>query len=112
MTARKKAHPFEDCAKKIKSLPPAEGSLRVWHIPQVPGKCFYVHVDKTQELPVTRAVEILKILANYDLFQYEGKIKPDYCNAQGLQVFEGGEWVEWMDEDGNEISDIMRRDEE
>lgn len=72
--------------------------LRVWWIPQVPGKPFYVPVaDRDQ------AVKILTVLAEYDLFQLKHKIKPDYANAGGLQVLEDGEWVEWYDNDGNDI---------
>ena len=53
--------------------------LRVWHIPQVPMKAFHVEVETTEE-----AVKVLNILADYDLFQYENRVKPDYCNMQGL----------------------------
>jgi len=67
--------------------------LRVWHIPQIPGKPFHVEVGST-----TEARKVMKILANYDIFQFENRIKPDYCNASGLEVFEGGEWTEWYDE--------------
>lgn len=69
--------------------------LRVWHIPQVPMKAFHVEVSSVEEGIVVR-----NALANYDLFQFNNNIKPDYCNASGLQVFEDGEWVEWMSEDG------------
>lgn len=100
---------FSECAKNAKSNPkPAEGSLRVWHIPQVPGKAFHWEVDPLSSTPIQDAAEIMKLLARYDLFQYENKIKPDYASAQGLEVYEGGEWVEWSDEDGNDIGDLMR----
>jgi hypothetical protein len=49
-------------------------------------------------------------LAIYDLFQLEYKIKPDYSNAQGLEIFEDKEWVDWQDEDGNDIDDIKIRE--
>ena len=79
---------------------PIIGELRVWHIPQAPGAIFHVSVDTQQE-----AQRVLTILANYDIFQFQNRIKPDYCNAGGLEVFEedGGEgspgWVEWHDEE-------------
>lgn len=77
------------------------GQLRVWHKPQVPmQQSFFVYVDNIKE-----AKQILEVLAIYDLFQYEYKIKPDYSNAQGLQVYEDKEWVDWQDEDGNDIDD-------
>jgi len=77
-----------------------ENQLRVWWIPQVPGKPFNIDV----ETPL-QAKQILKILADYDIFQYDNKIKPDYSNAGGLEVFVGGEWEEWSDDEGNDIDD-------
>ena len=96
-------------------LPPARelqaGDLRVWHIPQVPMSGFHVFVDSLGE-----AKKVLSILAEYDLFQFERKIKPDYANAQGLEVYvqvsndgeedhECYEWEEWMDEQGYNIGE-------
>lgn len=74
--------------------------MRVWHIPQVPGKAFHVPVDSLDE-----AIKILNVLSNYDLFQYENHIKPDYCNTNGLQVWDedAREWFEWESEDGLNI---------
>ena len=47
-------------------------------------------------------------LADYDLFQFDNNIKPDYCNAGGLEVFEEEEWSTWYDEEtGNDIYDLM-----
>jgi len=74
--------------------------LRIWHIPQVPGKAFNVAVNTPRE-----AKKILDVLADYDAFQFENKIKPDYSNAAGLEVFENGEWCEWEDAEGNNIDD-------
>jgi len=78
-----------------------KGQLRVWHKPQVPMHSFYVYVDNIKE-----AKQNLEVLAIYDLFQYEYKIKPDYSNAQGLQVYEDKEWIDWEDENGTDIDDI------
>jgi len=80
-----------------------EGELRVWWIPQLPGTPFYVDVASVPE-----AKKVLEILARYDLFQLEQAIKPDFTNAGGLEVFEYGEWVEWMDDEGNGIEDVAR----
>ena len=77
-----------------------EGALRVWHIPQVPGKGFRVPVKSPAE-----AKFVLDILAAYDGFQFENRIKPDYCNAGGLEVYENGEWTDWYSEDGQDIDD-------
>lgn len=76
-------------------------TLRVWWIPQAPMKPFHVPVDG-----VIEAKKILDVLARYDAFQFENNIKPDYCNAGGLEVFEDGEWCEWYSEDGYCIDEI------
>ena len=76
--------------------------LKVWWIPQVPGKSFRVDVDSVSE-----GVKVMDVLADYDLFQYQNNIKPDYCNAGGLIMFdeqddtdsESGSWVDWFDEE-------------
>lgn len=82
-----------------------EGSLRVWHIPQIPGAPFRADVANLRD-----AALLLRSLARYDLFQFENNIKPDYCNAQGLEVFEDGEWCEWCDpETGDSIGDAIGR---
>lgn len=87
---------------------PTIGELRVWHIPQVPGKAFHVPVSTPEE-----AKKILAALANYDLFQLKNRIKPDYCNAGGLERYDAdngdGEpgWCEWYDEETGESIDEM-----
>lgn len=80
-----------------------EGQLRVWHIPQVPMKAFYVDVASVEE-----ARKILAVLADYDIFQFENKVKPDYANASGLEIVEDGEWREWESEDGDNIWEMMQ----
>ena len=77
-----------------------EKKLRVWWIPQVPMNPFYVDVRTIREAKL-----LLKALAEYDLFQLANKIKPDFCNAGGLQEWEDGEWIEWYDDDGNDIDE-------
>ena len=79
--------------------------LRVWWIPQVPGKPFHVEVETVAE-----GVKIMNTLAEYDLFQLANNIKPDYCNAGGLMMFDpedktdspDGSWVAWWDEETGE----------
>lgn len=66
------------------------GKLRVWHIPQVPGESFYVYCDSEEE-----AVKLMHVLAYYDMFQYQNDIKPDYCNASGVEIWDGDDWVDW-----------------
>lgn len=75
--------------------------LRIWWIPQVPMEPFRVEVESPEE-----AKKLLNILADYDIFQFENNVKPDYCNAGGLEVFEDGEWTDWYSEDGEDINDI------
>lgn len=69
------------------------GQLRVWWIPQVPMQPFFVHVPDVEQ-----GVRILHALAQYDLFQFDNNVKPDYCNAGGLMMWDGDEWVDWEDE--------------
>lgn len=71
--------------------------FRVWWIPQVPGKPFEVGVPSYAD-----GKRLEDILGQYDLFQYENRIKPDYCNMGGTQmnhaVLTDGEWTD-LDED-------------
>jgi hypothetical protein len=82
-----------------------EGSLRVWWIPQVPGKQFLVDVRNFEQAKL-----LLNVLADYDIFQLKNNVKPDYCNAGGLQVLEAGEWVDYWTEDGLEFDDLSMED--
>ncbi len=79
-----------------------EIKLRVWWKPQIPmNESFYVEVATPQE-----AKKVLDILAKYDLFQLENKIKPDFSNAGGLEVFESKQWSEWHSENGEDIDEV------
>ncbi len=77
---------------------PEAGALRVWHIPQVPMRAFFVPVASPEE-----AIKILEVLADYDLFQLAWNIKPDYSNTQGLSVYAEEGWEDWESEDGLDI---------
>jgi len=81
--------------------------LRIWWIPQVPGKQFNVKVENLKE-----ASSLLDTLANYDRFQYDNNIKSDYCNAGGLQEFdeELNDWTDWYDEDSGMDFDEYREE--
>ena len=71
------------------------GDLKVWWIPQIPGKPFEVEVPTLDE-----GRRLCAVLAAYDLFQYRNRIKPDYSNAGGVVVFnEDGEWEDDVDEE-------------
>lgn len=77
--------------------------LRVWWIPQV-GTCnsFYVPVSSVEE-----AKKVMDILAAYDAFQLQNRVKPDYCNEGGLQMFdpETEEWEDWYEETEDDYFD-------
>lgn len=67
---------------------------------------FYVPVKSTDE-----AILVLKTLWDYDLFQFENNIKPDYSNASGLIVYLNGEWIDWYDDEDRDIDQIIRDSE-
>ncbi|MCZ4246859.1 hypothetical protein O2313_04855 [Bacillus amyloliquefaciens] len=69
--------------------------LRVCHIPQLPCKAFKVEVKNLEE-----ALLVSKVLGDYDLFQYNNRIKGDYANVTFVEMFdeELQEWVSWYDE--------------
>lgn len=75
--------------------------LEVWWIPQVPMKSFVVKVNNLREGKL-----LLTVLADYDLFQYENRIKPDYSNAGGLRVLDKDEWEDWYSSDERGIDEI------
>jgi hypothetical protein len=77
--------------------------LKVWWIPQVPGKAFEVLVETLSEADL-----LLDVLAIYDQFQLDNNIKPDYCNVGGLMVLEEGEWLDWIDEETGDDFDTYR----
>jgi len=85
---------------------PQEGDLQVWWIPQIPFKAFEVPVKNIEEAKL-----LMDVLATYDFFQYKNKIKPDYSNAGGLKVFEKGEWLEWANDDGDDITFLCKNEE-
>ena len=82
-----------------------DGDLQVWWCPQCPMKSFLVSVENINE-----AVLLLTTLANYDLFQYKNKVKGDYANAGGLNVYEDGEWVTWYNDEFEDIDELMRKE--
>lgn len=73
--------------------------LKFWWIPQIPGKAFEMDIKTLEE-----GALLMTAFANYDIFQYENNIKPDFCNAGGVQQFdeEEGEWFDWYDEESGE----------
>lgn len=66
--------------------------LRIWWVPQVPMPAFRKEVSNLSEAKL-----LLDTLTQYDIFQYEHNIKPNYCNVGGLEMFapEDDDWFEW-----------------
>lgn len=85
---------------------PKHGDLRVWWIPQVPMKTFDVPVKTLREAKL-----VIDTLGRYDTFQYENKVKPDFCNAGGLQVFDSveNEWLDWYNDQGESFEEYCER---
>ena len=82
-----------------------DSALRVWWIPQLGMKeVFHVSVTTIKE-----AALIINTLAQYDLFQLEHNIKPDYSNVGGLETLdENAEWIEWENEEGEDIMQVAK----
>lgn len=86
----------------------SSGEMQVWWIPQVPMRPFKVSVKTLREARL-----ILNTLADYDKFQFDRKIKGDYCNTGGLRVWsnnldgeDGCGWIDFYDADGRDIDEI------
>lgn len=76
--------------------------LRICHFPQIPCEPFIVPVKDLEE-----AKKILDVLADYDIFQFENKIKPDYCNMTTLEEWDEKE-QDWIDYDLDEHYEQIR----
>ena len=79
-----------------------KGALEIWHIPQVPMKAFRKPVKNIEEAKL-----LLKTLWDYDIFQFKNHIKPDYFNASGLEEFDGKEWSEYYNNEGDDVCQIL-----
>jgi len=78
--------------------------LRVWWISNIPSKTTFR--KEVQNLNDARLV--LETLRDYDL-HLEDLIED---NAGGLEMLEGGEWIEYEDENGEDIWASMEDDKE
>ena len=79
---------------------------RIWWIPQVGPMNSVMYRNVPDE---NIGAQMLDLLADYDLFQFHNKIKPDYANTGGLEVKYGIElWEEWEDEDGNDYHILLK----
>ena len=77
------------------------------HIPQVPMPAYRVPVGS-----VTEAARLLSILADYDRFQLQHRVKGEYSSVRGLEVYDAGDplgpWVEWYSTKGGDLVEHMR----
>ena len=78
-----------------------EGELCVWWWRE--GESMDFHPVSTSD----EARQLLQKLADADLADSSVA-----RNAGGLEVYDGGEWTEWADEDGDSIDDLMREADE
>lgn len=71
-----------------------ENKLRVWWNPQIGAveESFYVPVESIEE-----AKKIIEILSAYDLYQLQSRIKGDFANTGGLQIYntEVADYEDW-----------------
>ncbi|QWU14279.1 hypothetical protein SAMN04487895_101576 [Paenibacillus sophorae] len=87
--------------------------LRIVHYPQIGAKPFEVEAGNLQEARL-----LYNTLADYDLFHYENRIKPDYANTTVVEEWseEDKEWVGWSDDktgidDINEYFEFIKEEE-
>ena len=81
-----------------------KNELRVWWIPQIPSNNPFQVIVKD----LVEAKKILNTLADYDQYQFENRIKLNYSNTGGLEVFDGEYWMEFEDDEGYDIWDMKQ----
>lgn len=76
--------------------------FRVWWIPQIPlrrgQKPFYAEAPNFKT-----ALLIDETLGRYDIYQYENRVKPDFSNVGGIQVWDATE-NDWVSIDKSEYA--------
>lgn len=77
--------------------------LRVWWIRNVPATKDNP-IEYHEVASVREATKVFKQLAKADL-----KNQSVSDNVGGLEVFEGGEWSEYYDEEGRDIDEIWKK---
>lgn len=63
--------------------PPRLGDFQIWWIPRIPGKPFTKRVSTPEEGKL-----LLDVLAEYDLFLLENRLREDFAVVGGLSVYE------------------------
>lgn len=74
------------------------GDLRVWNIINPPREPEFYPVKD-----VEHAERLIDAMADSQLL-----VREIECNVFGLEVYKCGEWEEWENEDGDQISDVRR----
>lgn len=86
-------------------MPEEPIEFRVWWIPQVPMPSFKVDVPD-----IATGKILCSALADYDLFQFQHNVKPDYANAGGMswkhEVLTEGEWWDFDPDDEDDVEEI------
>ena len=67
--------------------------FKAWYIPQVPMKAFEVERGSAAE-----ALAALDLITDFSIFEFDNKVKPDYCDAGGVTVWDEAEQA-WIDYD-------------
>lgn len=82
--------------------------LRVWWIPQVGAseEAFYIPVNTVED-----GKKIMDMLSAYDAYQLQNRIKPDYCNTGGIQIWneEESECEDWYLETEDDYFDDVNK---
>ena len=81
--------------------------LQVWWIPQIPMKAFEYPVPT-----IEAGAMLLDVLAQYDQFQLDYNVKPDYSNVGGLawrhEVGTEGEWWDLDPKDEDDVAEFQK----
>jgi len=76
-----------------------EGALKVWNVINPPRKPVWIPVSSVYE-----ALETINHLINKQL-----KMKSITSNAFGLCEWDGEEWTEWYNDEGQDVMDLIRK---
>jgi hypothetical protein len=83
--------------------------MRICWTPQMPMEPFTYPVPDMETASL-----LLDVLAQYDRFQFQHKVKPDHAKSGGAEwrhpVLTGGEWVEFDPDDASdrmELADVL-----
>jgi hypothetical protein len=89
---------------------PAEGDLRVWYIPQIPGKPYEVDIPRragaSDAAYLQQAAFVIEAIIGLSIFEFENRIKPDYADMSGIARFEDGEWCDVEEDEYADLASI------